>query len=100
MRHRQSRFFGLANLQLVHEPVQVAPRYAQCARAFRFIPARLAQGVLKLGPISIGMLADGQELGIVCFRLVVIARKLTFGNSVAIPAIAETKNTRQYREDS
>ncbi|MGH6812195.1 MAG: hypothetical protein ACREDM_07560 [Methylocella sp.] len=29
-----------------------------------------------------------------------IARKLTYGNSVAIPAIAETKNTRQYREDS
>src|ERR1700716_689428 len=32
--------------------------------------------------------------------VVVIARKLTYGNSVAIPAIAETKNTRRYREDS
>ena len=30
----------------------------------------------------------------------VIARKLTFGNSVAIPAIAKTKNMRRYREDS
>jgi len=29
----------------------------------------------------------------------VIARKLTFGNSVAIPAIAKTKNMRRYRED-
>ena len=27
------------------------------------------------------------------------ARKLTYGNLVAIPAIAETKNTRRYRED-
>ena len=26
--------------------------------------------------------------------------KLTFGNSVAIPAIAKTKNMRRYREDS
>src|ERR1700730_14008817 len=26
-------------------------------------------------------------------------RKLTYGNLVAIPAIAETKNTRRYRED-
>ena len=32
--------------------------------------------------------------------VVVIARKLTYGNSVAIPAIAETKNTRHIREDS
>jgi hypothetical protein len=30
----------------------------------------------------------------------VIARKLTFGNSVAIPAIAKTKNMRRYRKDS
>ena len=29
-----------------------------------------------------------------------IARKLTYGNSVAIPAITETKKTRRYREDS
>jgi len=29
----------------------------------------------------------------------VIARKLTYGNLVAIPAIAKTKNTRRYRED-
>ncbi len=32
--------------------------------------------------------------------VVVIARKLTYGNSVAIPAIAKTKNMRRYREDS
>jgi hypothetical protein len=32
--------------------------------------------------------------------VVVIARKLTYGNSVAIPAIAETKNMRRYRKDS
>jgi hypothetical protein len=32
--------------------------------------------------------------------VVVIARKLTYGNYVAIPAIAETKNTKRYREDS
>jgi hypothetical protein len=31
--------------------------------------------------------------------VVVIARKLTYGNLVAIPAIAETKNTRRYGED-
>jgi hypothetical protein len=31
--------------------------------------------------------------------VVVIARKLTYGNLVAIPAIAETKNTRRYQED-
>ena len=30
---------------------------------------------------------------------VVIARKLTYGNFVAIPAIAENKNTRRYWED-
>jgi hypothetical protein len=30
----------------------------------------------------------------------VIARKLTYGNSVAIPAIAKTKNMRRYRKDS
>jgi hypothetical protein len=30
----------------------------------------------------------------------VIARKLTCGNSVAIPAIAQTKNMRRYRKDS
>ena len=29
----------------------------------------------------------------------VIARKLTYGNFVAIPAIAENKNTRRYWED-
>src|ERR1700724_2146 len=33
-------------------------------------------------------------------RVVVIARKLTYGNSVAIPAIAKTKNMRRYRKDS
>src|SRR6202035_5793712 len=32
--------------------------------------------------------------------VVVIARKLTYGNSVAIPAIAKTKNMRRYRKDS
>jgi hypothetical protein len=32
--------------------------------------------------------------------VVVIARKLTHGNSVAIPAIAETKNTRRCRDYS
>jgi len=31
--------------------------------------------------------------------VVVIARKLTYGNFVAIPAIAENKNTRRYWED-
>jgi len=32
--------------------------------------------------------------------VVVIARKLTHGNSAAIPAIAKTKNMRRYRQDS
>ena len=32
--------------------------------------------------------------------VIVIARKLTYGNSVAIPAIAKTKNMRRYRKDS
>jgi hypothetical protein len=32
--------------------------------------------------------------------VVVIARKLTYENSVAIPAIAKTKNMRRYRKDS
>src|SRR3984893_4274740 len=32
--------------------------------------------------------------------IVVIARKLTYGNSVAIPAIAKTKNMRRYRKVS
>src|ERR1700732_2776386 len=32
--------------------------------------------------------------------VVVIAGKLTYGNSVAIPAIAKTKNMRRYRKDS
>src|ERR1700730_9468365 len=31
--------------------------------------------------------------------VVVIARKLTYGKLVAIPAIAENKNTRRYWED-
>ena len=31
--------------------------------------------------------------------VVVITRKLTYGNFVAIPAIAENKNTRRYWED-
>src|ERR1022692_5066497 len=32
--------------------------------------------VLKFGPVSVRMRADGQELGIVCFRFFLIARKL------------------------
>ena len=30
---------------------------------------------MKLGPVSVGMLADGQELGIICFCFLVLARK-------------------------
>src|SRR5580704_4919434 len=43
----------------------------------------------------------GQEPGafFVSGCAVVFARKLTYGNFVAIPAIAETKNTRRYWED-
>src|ERR1700730_4219074 len=32
--------------------------------------------------------------------VVVIARKLTYGNSVAIPEIVKSKNMRRYRKDS
>jgi len=39
----------------------------------------------------------GQFLSLV--GVVMIARKLTYGNSVVIPATAEIENTRRYREE-
>ena len=88
------------------QPIELTPTTATCSRLRRLNLHQNPAETLHIRQPENGLGRpggrSGENLGHFSslVGVVVIARKLTFGNSVAIPTIAKTKNMRRYREDS